>query len=78
MPRHGRRILRRIEQDVATSDPSLARLFSFFIRLAEGEEMPRVEKIGGRPARLCARLGRPVVRLARRVARLRPAVKEHV
>lgn len=69
MPRRGRRALRRIEQDVASSDPALDRLFAFFTRLAEGEETPRVEKARGRSARLLGRLGRPVTRLGRHIGK---------
>jgi hypothetical protein len=78
MPRCQRRTLRRIQRDVATSDPGLARLFSFFTRLADGEEMPWIEKVGGRAPRLLARLGRCAARLGRHMARLPEEVNERV
>jgi hypothetical protein len=53
---HGR-ALRRIERDLADSDPSLDALFLSFSATARGEKMPRVEKIRTGPLRLLARLG---------------------
>ena len=45
------RALRRIERDLASSDPRLNMLFSLFIRLAMDEKMPRVETVRTRPLR---------------------------
>jgi len=50
-----RRYLRSIEQDLAASDPSLTRLFSYFTLLAEGEERGPAEQIKTRPLRAVAR-----------------------
>lgn len=68
-PRCGR-ALRAIEQDLARSDPDLLRLFQFFTRLLEGEQMPGTERVSRWVAWLPPRLSRPVVRLARPMARL--------
>jgi hypothetical protein len=52
------RTLRRIERDVADSDPGLDALFRAFARHAARREMPRVEKVDYRPFRILARLRR--------------------
>lgn len=58
MPRRRRRVLRRIEQDLVTSDPHLTRLSSFFTKLTENEKMPVTEKVvGGLAARWQGRRG---------------------
>src|SRR5262249_47256941 len=44
-----RRSLRAIEQDLAASDPSLTRLFSYFTLLAQGEERGPAEESKTRP-----------------------------
>jgi hypothetical protein len=66
MPRYRRRALRGIERDLVISDPALARLFSFFTRLAENEKMPIAEKVSRWPARWFAGAGRRVARLRKR------------
>ena len=55
------RTLRRIERDLADSDPGLDTLFRAFARQAARREMARVEKMDYRPFRILARLrrGRP-------------------
>jgi hypothetical protein len=57
-PVRQRRILRGIERDLSGSDPGLARLFSTFTLLTQGEEMPGAEKARTGPVRVLARLRR--------------------
>jgi hypothetical protein len=52
------RTLRRIERDLADSDPGLDALFRAFARHAARREVPRVEKMDYRPFRILARLRR--------------------
>jgi hypothetical protein len=56
VPVRRRRILRGIERDLSGSDPGLARLFSIFTLLTEGEEMPAGEKARAGPVHVLARL----------------------
>ena len=58
VPVRRRRILRGIERDLSGSDPGLARLFSIFTLLTQGEEMPGAEKVRAGPVRMLARLRR--------------------
>ena len=58
VPVRERRILRGIERDLSGSDPGLARLFSIFTLLTQGEEMPGAEKARAGPVRVLARLRR--------------------
>ena len=53
-----RRALRRIERDLARSDPSLNALFIALTRLGRDKEMPVTEQIPTGPHWLPARLGR--------------------
>jgi hypothetical protein len=53
-----RRVLLRIEQDLATSDPHLMALFRTFTLLARDERMPRAERIAAWPLRMLSRLRR--------------------
>jgi hypothetical protein len=60
-PRLGRqRVLRKMERDLAASDPRLMALFSSFTLLAQDEEMPWAEKIVAWPLRILGRLRGPV------------------
>jgi hypothetical protein len=52
---HHRRSLRAIERNLAGSDPSLAKLFSTFTVLSQGEERGRAENVRSRPLRALAR-----------------------
>jgi hypothetical protein len=61
------RALRGIEQELANCDPHLCALFFWFTQEAEGEKMPRTERIRTNPLRLLARLRRQPDR--RRVTR---------
>ena len=54
----GRRLLHRIERDLARSDPHLNMLFASFTVLTRGAEMPGMEMIRTRPPRLFGWLGR--------------------
>jgi hypothetical protein len=65
-PRYRRRALRGIERDLVICDPALARLFSFFTRLAENEEMPISEKVSRWPGRWFASVRGRVARLCKR------------
>ena len=57
--RSRRRTLRKIEQDLAASDPDLNELSMWFTLLAAGgREMPRMERILPWPLRMLARLRR--------------------
>jgi hypothetical protein len=49
------RSLRAIEQDLAASDPSLTRLFSYFTLLAQGEERGPAQESKTQPLRALAR-----------------------
>ena len=57
-PRADRRLLRRLERDLAHSDPHLKMLFASFTVQAWGAEMPGTEMIRTRPLRLFEWLGR--------------------
>lgn len=57
MRRSQRRALRRIERDLARSDPRLALLFLSLTGLGRGKEMPDAEMIRARPRWLATRLG---------------------
>ena len=57
-PRTDRRLLRRLERDLAHSDPHLKMLFASFTVQAWGAEMPGTEMIRTRPLRLFEWLGR--------------------
>jgi hypothetical protein len=52
-----RRVLGRIERDLADSDPRLDDLFLSFNQRASGGKMPRTEKIRTGPLGLIARMG---------------------
>jgi len=54
--RRGRRVLRRIERDLAHSDLRLSMLFKSFTELAEDADMPGTEKMRTRRLRLFGRL----------------------
>jgi hypothetical protein len=56
-----RRILRGIERDLSGSDPGLARLFSIFTLLTQGEEMPGAEKVRAVPVRVLAAAAAKIV-----------------
>ena len=53
-----RRALRRIERDLARSDPSLNALFIALTGLGRDKEMPDTEQIPSGPHWLPARMGR--------------------
>jgi hypothetical protein len=75
LPASQRRTLEEIEIALRGSDPWLASLFTIFTRLNLDEEMPRVEQLRARAARLTGRLaaaGRWL--MAARRARLRSAL----
>ena len=57
-----RRALRRIERDLARSDPRLNALFLAITGLGRGKEMPATEQIGSKPLWLPPRRGRRVDR----------------
>jgi hypothetical protein len=52
------RALRRIERELARSDPRLAALFLSVAGLGKGKAMPEAEMIRARPGWLPTRLGR--------------------
>jgi hypothetical protein len=62
VPVRQRRILRGIERDLSGSDPGLARRFTIFTLLTQGEEMPSAEKTRAGPVRVLARLRWPARR----------------
>ena len=61
------RTLRRIERDLADSDPGLEALFLAFARRARGRDIPHAEKLDNGPLRMLARLwhGRTVAESAK-------------
>jgi hypothetical protein len=61
VPSRRRRILRAIERDLSGSDPGLARLFSIFTLLTQGEEMPSAEKVRAVSVRVLAAAAAKVV-----------------
>jgi Protein of unknown function (DUF3040) len=44
----GRRVLRDMEREFRSSDPALVTLFGNFTRLADGEDLPRTERLRAR------------------------------
>jgi len=47
LPRRERRLAERIDREVTSTDPRLARLFRMFGRLCEGESLPDREQVRG-------------------------------
>ena len=75
LPASQRRNLEEIEIDLRGSDPRLASLFTIFTRLNIDEEMPRVEQLRARAARLTSLLaGAGRWLMSSRRARLRSAL----
>lgn len=67
--RRQHRILTEIRRALRRSDPRLVARFTMFTRLAQGEEMPRVERIRPGPLRwVVSAFGRRVGGITRRVA----------
>lgn len=58
LPIGERRKLRRIERDVASTDPHLAALYTMFARLSRLEAMPRFERVRHGVIRRSARVKR--------------------
>jgi hypothetical protein len=58
LSRRRRRILRRIEGDLAASDPGLSAFFVSFSARTAGREMPQAERIASWPFRIWIRLWR--------------------
>lgn len=56
LPASQRRVLEKIEIALRRSDPRLAAIFATFSRLNRHEEMPRMEQLRARAARLTGRL----------------------
>jgi Protein of unknown function (DUF3040) len=56
LPARQRRVLDRIEDTLAGSDPRLAATFAIFERLTRDEEMPRIEELRHRMAILFLRI----------------------
>jgi hypothetical protein len=54
LPSSQQRVLDRIEGILRDSDPRLAALFAIFTRLTRDEEMPRIEELRARLARIRA------------------------
>ncbi|HUY52312.1 MAG TPA: hypothetical protein VMV92_42515 [Streptosporangiaceae bacterium] len=67
LPASQQRILDRIEHMLRDSDPRLANLFFIFTRLTRDEDMPRVEEVKARLARLGAWIGRRTAPVRRRI-----------
>jgi Protein of unknown function (DUF3040) len=58
LSRRRRRTLRRIEGDLAATDPGLSAFFLSFTARATGREMPQVERVTSWPPRMWVRLWR--------------------
>ena len=56
LPISERRKLRRIEHDIASTDPRLSALYSMFARLSRPEAMPRAERVRGGAIRRSVRV----------------------
>jgi Protein of unknown function (DUF3040) len=75
LPASQQRILDRIDRRLRDSDPKLASLFAIFTRLTHDEDMPRIEEIRARLARLGAWVGRRTAPVRRRIPRPSGRVK---
>ena len=78
LPASQQRILDRIERKLWDSDPRLMALFSIFTRLTRDEEMPRIEEVRARLARISGWIGRRTAPVRRRLPHPSDRVKAFI
>ncbi len=75
LPARQQRTLDRIERKLAASDPRLLALFAIFTRLTLDEDMPQLEEVKARLARIGGWLARVTGPVRRRIPRPSDRVK---
>ena len=75
LPARQQRALNRIERRLRDSDPRLLSLFAIFTRLTHEEDMPRVEEVKARLARIAGWAARRTAPVRRRIPRPSDRVK---
>jgi hypothetical protein len=78
LPARQQRTLDRIERRLAVSDPGLLALFAIFTRLTLNEDMPHLEEVRARLARLGGWFARITAPVRRRIPRPSDRVKTAV